>query len=92
MEWQIDGSFKVIQTYKNLGLILTTRIKFLPKLTMKWEVLGWLIVPRSRHGHFVAYHKIFQHKEETDTNCIYGQNKRSCIHSVMLLKGHIGHY
>ena len=91
MEWLTDGSSGVIQTYKDLGLTPTTRIKSLPALTMKREVLGWLIAARSGHGHFAAYHERFQHKEETDTHCMCGQNERSCIHSVVLLEGRIGH-
>ncbi len=42
---------------------------------MKREVLGWLIAARSRHGHFPAYHKRFQHEEETDIHCVCGQKR-----------------
>ena len=64
---------------KDWGLTPTTRIKSLPELTVKREVLGWLIAARSGHGHFAAYHERFQHEEETDTHFIYGQ-KRAQLH------------
>lgn len=79
MEWLTDGSSGVIQTYKDLGLTPTTRIKSLPELTIKREVLGWLIAARSGYGHFAAYHERFQHEEETDTHCMCGQ-KRAQLH------------
>ncbi len=40
LEWQINSSSGAIQTYKDLGLISTTRTKSLPELAMKREVLG----------------------------------------------------
>ena len=69
MKWQTNSSSGDIQTYKDLRLTQTSRIPSLPELTMKREVLGWLIVARSGHGHFATYHKRFQHEEETDTHC-----------------------
>ncbi len=53
---------------------------------MKREVLGWLIAARSGHGHFAAYHKRFQHEEETDTHCVCGQ-KRAQLHPFSCLLG-----
>ena len=55
IEWQTDGSSGAIQTYKDLGLTPTTRIKSLPELTVKREVLRWIIAARSGQGHFAAY-------------------------------------
>lgn len=60
MEWQPDGSHGAIQAYQDLALTPTTRVKSLPKLTMKREVLGWLTAARIGHGHFAAYHERFQ--------------------------------
>lgn len=79
LKWQIDSSSGAIQIYKDLGLMPTTRTKALPKLTMKQEVLRWLIAARLGHGHFVAYHERFKHKEEIDIHCTCGQ-RRAQLH------------
>lgn len=54
-------------------------MKFLVKLTMKYEVLDWLITARSDHRHFAAYCGIFQFKEKTNLYCICEQ-KRAQLH------------
>ncbi len=86
MEWQTNSSSRAIQTYKDLGFPPTSRIQSLPELIMKREVLGWLIAARSGHGQFAAYHKRFQHEEETDTHCGCGQ-KRAQLHPFSCLLG-----
>ena len=79
LEWQ-SGSFSgATQTYKELGLSPTTRANTLKELSLKREILGWLIAARSEHGHFVAYHERFGHEEETDLHCTCGQ-KRAQLH------------
>ena len=47
-----------------MGLEPTTRVKLMPKMLLKREVLGWLIAARSGHGHFADYHEMFEHEEE----------------------------
>ena len=46
--------------------------KLAPQLSIKREVLGWLIAARSGHGHFAAYHQRFSHEEEEDWRCSCG--------------------
>ncbi len=72
IEWQTYSGFGAIQTYKDLGLITITQIKSLSELTMKFEVMGWVIVARSGPRYFAAYHKRFQLEERTDTHCVRG--------------------
>ena len=81
MEWQTNGSPRAVKTYKNLELIPSTRIKSLLELTIKREVLRWLIAAKSRHGHFAVYHKRYQHIEKTDTHCMCRQ-KTSAAASI----------
>lgn len=75
IEWQTYRNLGAIQTYKDLGLMPTTRTKALSELIMKREVLGWLIAARSGRGHFAAYHDRFKHEEEIDKLCICGQRR-----------------
>ncbi len=46
----------------------------MPEITLKKEVLGWLIVARSGHGHFADYHEKFGHEEE-NIYCKCGQKR-----------------
>ena len=62
-----------------VGLSPTTRANTLKELSLKREILGWLIAARSGHGHFAAYHERFGHEEETDLYCTCGQ-KRAQLH------------
>ena len=79
LEWQSSSLSGATQTYWELELSPITRANALKELSFKRKVLGWLIVARSGHGHFAAYHKRFGHKEETDLYCICGQ-KRAQLH------------
>ena len=63
---------------KDLGLLPTTRVKSIPELSLKREILGWLISARSGHGHFANYHERFGH-EEPDIFCVCG-SRRSQLH------------
>lgn len=65
--------------YRELRLGTTTRANTLKELSLKREILGWLIAARSGNGHFAAYHERFGHEEETDIYCTCGQ-KRAQLH------------
>lgn len=60
-EWDKRNVVGAAKTYRDLGLRLTTNIKAMPEMTLKREILGWLIAARSGHGHFAAYHERFNH-------------------------------
>ena len=60
-----------------LSLKPTTRIKSQPELSLKREVLGWLIAARSGHGHFADFYERFGH--ETDLGCECG-HRRTQLH------------
>ena len=78
-KWYTNSSSGAIQTYKNLRLTPSSPIKSPPELTMKRELLGWLIATRSGHGHFAEYYKGFQHDEEINIHGVYEQ-KRAQLH------------
>ena len=75
LEWQTSSLSGATQTYRELGLSPTSRANTLKKLSLKREILGWLIAARSGHGHFAEYHERFGHKEETDLYCTCGQTR-----------------
>lgn len=77
-EWQKGGKSQALKSYHELGLEPTTRVKSMPEMALKREVLGWLIATRSGHGHFADYHERFGHEEE-DIYCKCGQ-RRSMSH------------
>ncbi len=78
LEWQKGKFSGAAQSDVELGLKPTSRAKSFLELRLKREVQGWLIVARSGHGHFSAYHERFGH-EETGTYCVCGQ-KRAQLH------------
>ncbi len=51
-----------------ISLQLSTKIKAIPEVELRREVLGWLIAARSSHGHFADYPKRFSHNEQ-DLHC-----------------------
>ncbi len=77
-EWKKEGKSQALKSYHDLGVKPTTTAKSMPKMTLKREVLGWLIPARSEHGYFEDYHKRFGHEEEN----IYGKcgQRRSKSH------------
>ncbi len=77
-EWKKGGKSQALKSFLELGLEPTTRAKSMPEMTLKREVLGWLIAARSGHGHFADYHERFGHEEE-DIYCKCGQ-RRSKYH------------
>lgn len=78
LEWETPASSGAIKTYQELGLRPTTKVKTMPEIALKGEVLGWLIAARSGHRHFADYHERFGHDEE-DLRCGCGQ-RRSQLH------------
>ena len=81
-EWDKEKGVEAVKTYQDLGLRPTTNIKPMPEMALKRETLGWLIATRSGHSHFAAYHKRFNHVEETDLHCSCGV-RRAQLHPFM---------
>ena len=73
-EWKRGGRSQALKSYHELGLEPTTRVKSMPEMALKREVLGWLIAARSGHGHFADYHERFGHEEE-HIHCKCGQRR-----------------
>ena len=73
-EWKKEGKSQALKIYHELGLEPTSRAKTIPEMSLKREVLGWLIAARSGHGHFADYHERFGHKEE-DIYCRCGRRR-----------------
>ena len=73
-EWESQRQNGAPLLYLELGLKPTSkRNKLAPQLSMRREVLGWLIAARSGHGHFAANHQRFSHEEEEDWRCPCGK-------------------
>ena len=80
LEWENQRQTGAPLLYLELGLKPTSnRKKLAPQLSIKREVLGWLIAARSGHGHFAAYHQRFSHEEEEDWRCSC-RNYRTPLH------------
>lgn len=67
-------------TRRGTAVVPRTRIKIqfqteesASQLTIRREVLGWLIAARSGHGHFAAYHQRVPHEEEEGWRCPCGK-------------------
>ena len=73
-KWRKKGKSQALKIYHELGLEPTSRAKTIPEMSLKREVLGWLIAARSGHGHFADYHERFGHKEE-DIYCRCGRRR-----------------
>ena len=80
LEWENQQQYGPPLLYLDLGLKPTSKQKKLAsQLSMKQEVLGWLIAARSGHGNFAAYHQRFSHEEEENWRCSCG-NYRAQLH------------
>ena len=77
-EWEAGDFSGAGKSYQKLGLRPSTKIKAMPEMELRREVLGWLIAARSGHGHFADYHERFGH-EEQDLHCECGR-RRSQLH------------
>lgn len=58
-----------IKNYHELGLETTARAKSMPEMTLKREVLGWLIMARSGHGHLQTFMRHLDTKKRTYCKC-----------------------
>lgn len=75
LEWLAGNCSGATQIYRELGLKPSTRANTVKELSLKREILGWLIAARSGHGHFAAYHERFGHEDETDLYCTCGRQR-----------------
>lgn len=69
-EWENKGTSQSIKMYHELKIRPTTNAKSMPDMNLNREVLGWLIAPRTGHGHFAD----FEH-EEAEIHCRCGQRR-----------------
>ncbi len=79
-EWENRQQTGPPLLYLELGLKPSSKqLKLAPQLSIKREILGWLIAARSGHGHFAAYHQRFGHEEDEDWRCSCGKY-RAALH------------